>query len=107
MTINPQRLSQLTQQAQALQAEVANFQDTMSRTEVTGTAAGGDVAVSMTAVGDFLSVHLDPTLVEDCPVGEIEGLILAALRDAGSQLREYSAQRTGSLTTMLEGLRGR
>jgi len=106
MTNSPQRLSQLIQQAQALQAGVAGFQDTMSRTEVTGTAAGGDVAVSMTAAGDFLSVHLDPGLVEDGPVGELEGLILAALRDAMSQLRDYSAERTGSLITMLEGLRG-
>lgn len=107
MTINPQRVSQLMQQAQALQAEVANFQDTMSRTEITGTAAGGGVAVSMTAAGDFLSVHLDAGLVEDIPAGELEDLVLAALRDVASQLRDYAAQRTGSLTTMIEGLRGR
>jgi DNA-binding YbaB/EbfC family protein len=104
VTINQQQLNQLREQAEALQAEVANFQDAMGRTEVTGTAAGGGVAISLTAAGDFLAVHLDPDLVEDSAAGELEDLVLAALRDAAGQLRERAAERTSSLATLFEGL---
>ena len=105
MTINQKQLDQLRETAEALQAEVAGFQDAMGRTEVTGTAAGGGVAISLTAAGEFLSVHLDPELVEDSPAGELEDLVLAALRDAAGQLRERAAERTSSLSTMFEALR--
>lgn len=105
MGINQQQLNQLRQQAQAVQAEVATFQETLGRTEVTGTAAGGGVAVAMTAAGDFLSVHLDPAIVEESSAGELEAVVLAALRDAAGQLRERAAERTSSLATMIEALR--
>ena len=105
MAINQDRLNQFREQALNLQAEVANIQATMSATEVTGTAAGGEVAVTMTAAGDFLSVHLDPGLLEDSPADEIEDLVLAALRDASHQLKEFAAQRTGSISSVLDNLR--
>ncbi|GAA5179164.1 hypothetical protein GCM10023322_08340 [Rugosimonospora acidiphila] len=107
MAINREQLSQFMGRAQALQAEVANFQETMNRTEVTGTAAGGDVAVTVTAGGEFLSVHLDPALIDECEADELERLLLTALRDAAGQLRDRAAERTGPLTAALDGLRTR
>ena len=105
MSINQDRLNQLKEQALALQAEVGNIQATMAAIEVTGTAAGGEVAVTMNAAGDFLSVHLDPGLLEDSSADEVEDLFLAALRDASGQLKDFAAQRTGSISSVLDRLR--
>ncbi|WFE48811.1 YbaB/EbfC family nucleoid-associated protein [Micromonospora sp. WMMD1155] len=105
MSINQEQLNHLRQQALALQAEVANVQEAMNATEVTGVAADGQVTVTMTAAGEFLSVHLDPNVLEDNPADEVEALILAALRDATAQLKDHAAQRTGAISSVLDRLR--
>jgi DNA-binding YbaB/EbfC family protein len=105
MSINQDRLNQLKEQALSVQAEVMNIQATMGSTEVTGTAADGQVAVTMTAAGEFLSVHLDPGLLADGPADEVEDLVLAALRDASAQLKDFAAERSGSLSSLLDRLR--
>jgi hypothetical protein len=100
-----ERLSFVMQQAEVLQQQLASIQDSMGRTEVTGTAAGGAIAVSMTAAGEFLSVHLEPDLVDESQPDELESLVLAALRDAAAQLRDRAAERTAPLASMIESLR--
>jgi DNA-binding YbaB/EbfC family protein len=105
MSINQDRLNQLKAQALNLQAEVVNIQATLAATEVTGITAGGEVTVTMNAAGDFLSVHVDPGLLEDSPADEVEDLFLAALQDASNQLKDFAAQRTGSISTVLDRLR--
>lgn len=105
MSINQDRLGQLKEQALNLQAEVVNIQATLAATEVTGIASGGEVAVTMNAAGDFLSVHLDPGLLEDSSAAEVADLFLAALQDASGQLKDFAAQRTGSISSVLDRLR--
>jgi nucleoid-associated protein EbfC len=105
MSINQDQLNQLKEQALHLQAEMVNIQAALVAQEVTGVAAGGEVTVTMNAVGDFLSVHVDPGILEDCPADEVEDLLLAALRDASSQLKDFAAQRTSSMSAVLDSLR--
>jgi DNA-binding protein YbaB len=105
MSINQDRLNQFREQALNLQAEVGNIQAAMAATEVTGTTHDGQVTVTMNAAGDFLSVHVDPYLLEDNPAEEVEAAFLAALRDASAQLKDFAAQRTSSISTVLDRLR--
>ena len=105
MSFSQEQLNQLREQAQTFQEQMADIQTVLGRTEVTGIASDGAVAVSMTASGDFLSVHLDPVLVQESSAGELEELLLAALRDAAAQLRERAQERAGSLSAMLDSLR--
>jgi DNA-binding protein YbaB len=105
MSIDQDRLNQFKEQALALQTEVVNIQATMGATEVTGVAADGQVTVTMTAAGDFLDVHLDRGMLEDSPADEVEALVLAALQDASAQLKDFAAQRTGSISAVLDQLR--
>ncbi|WP_432990729.1 YbaB/EbfC family nucleoid-associated protein [Dactylosporangium sp. CA-233914] len=97
-------LSDFLERARALQGQVASLQETMLRTEVTGTAGGGVVAITMSAVGEFLSVHLDPETVASSMADELEDLVLAALRDAAEQLRRRADERIGALTDSLNDL---
>jgi nucleoid-associated protein EbfC len=104
MSINQEKLNQLREQALNLQASVVGIQAQMAATEVTGTATGGQVSVTMNAAGDFLSVYVDPDLLEDCPAHEVEAVFLAALQDASAQLKEFGAQRTASISSVLDNL---
>ncbi|MEU1362115.1 YbaB/EbfC family nucleoid-associated protein [Micromonospora zamorensis] len=97
-------LDRMLAQAQAVQEQMAAMRDRLSATEVTGTAANGAVRVSMTAAGTFTGVRLDPHLFADTNPEELEELMLAALQDAGTQLREMTEHRMGSLNEIFQSL---
>lgn len=97
-------LDQMLEQAKILQDQMASMRDRLSATEVTGTAANGAVRVTMTAAGHFSAVHLDPDLLADAGAAEVEELMLAALQDAGGQLREMTERRMGSLNDIFASL---
>ena len=81
-------LDRMLEQAQAVQEQMAAMRDRrLVPSEVTGTAANGALRVSMTAAGTFTAVHLNPNLFTDIDPEEMEELMLAALQDAGAQLR--------------------
>jgi nucleoid-associated protein EbfC len=87
---------------QALQDRLATLKDNLGETEVTGSAAGGAVAVTMTASGEFRGVRIDPELIgAETDAGDLEFLVLEALRSASAQLRELTSYRMRSLTEML------
>src|SRR3954462_1935388 len=104
MSINQDKLNALKEQALNLQASVVGIQAQMAATEVTGTSSGGQVSVTMNAVGDFLSVYVDPDLLEDCPAHEVEAVFLNALQDASAQLKEFGRQRTAGISSVLDNL---
>jgi DNA-binding protein YbaB len=104
MSINQEQLDQLREQALSLQANVVNIQAQMAATEVTGVAPGGQVSVTMNAVGDFLAVYVDPDLIAEAPADEVEQVFLAALRDASAQLKKRGAERTASISAVLDNL---
>lgn len=97
-------LGDFLQRARTLSDQVASVQGSLARTEVTGTAGDGAVAVTFTA-GEFLSVRLDPDTVRSSTVDELEDLVLAALRDGSARLREQAEQGLGSLSEALGALR--
>ncbi|WP_330466238.1 YbaB/EbfC family nucleoid-associated protein [Micromonospora zamorensis] len=97
-------LDRMLAQAQAVQEQMAAMRDRLSASEVTGTAANGAVRVSMTAAGTFTAVHLNPNLFTDIDPEEMEELMLAALQDAGAQLRDMTERRMGSLNEIFQSI---
>jgi DNA-binding YbaB/EbfC family protein len=91
------KLMQLQQQLQKAQADLAE-------TEVTGTAGGGLVAVTMTASGEFRSVKIDPKAVDPDDVETLEDLVLAAIHNAAEAGRAATEEKMGPLTAGLGGL---
>jgi DNA-binding YbaB/EbfC family protein len=63
---------------------------------VEGTAAGGSVAVSITASLEAVAVHIDPNLVDPADVTMLEDAVLAALRDALAQVRVVQQDLEGA-----------
>jgi hypothetical protein len=80
--------------------------DTNSR-KVTGTAAAGRVKVVVSGEYSFESVTIDPSVVDPNDLALLEDLLLAALRDATTQLKALRMQAMGGVVSeALGGLFG-
>ncbi|MFG1885213.1 YbaB/EbfC family nucleoid-associated protein [Micromonospora sp. NPDC049102] len=90
----------LLRQAQELQDQLVSVRDQMTVLEVTGTAGGGAVTVTMTPTGEVKGLHIDDEVVAGGRE-EVEETVLLALRDAAAQLREHATERMASLQDVL------
>jgi DNA-binding YbaB/EbfC family protein len=87
-----------------LQRQLAAAQQALAETEVTGTAGGGLVTVTMTASGEFRAIKIDPKAVDPDDVETLEDLVLAAVHNATEAGREMTEEKMGPLTGGLGGL---
>ncbi len=99
-------LRQLMKQAQKLQQEMADAQAELAEAELTGTAGGGLVTVTVKGTGEVAAVTIDPRAVDPDDVETLEDLVLAAVHNAAGAVRELAGQKLGRLTSGLRGLGG-
>lgn len=90
-------LGALISQAQAMQEQMEAAQEAQATVEVSGSAGGGKVEVTMTGAGAFLGVSIDPEVVDPQDVEILEDLVLAALRDAGAKVMELQTEAMGDV----------
>ena len=90
-------LMDTAQQLVAAQQQAANQ-------EVVGRAGGGKVEVAITGGGEFRRVTISPDVVDPDDVSLLEDLVLAALRDAMTQVNAAQASALGGFD--LGGLGG-
>lgn len=93
-------LSNLMKQAQAMQENLHRAQEELAKIEVTGTAGGGLVTVTMTCRHDVRSVRIDPSLMQD-DKEVLEDLIAAAVNDAVRKIERASQEKLQGLTSGL------
>jgi DNA-binding YbaB/EbfC family protein len=93
-------------QAQKMQQQMAEAQAELGAAEVTGTAGGGLVTVTMKGTGEVSTVKIDPTAVDPDDVETLEDLVLAAIHNAMEAVRELTEQKMGPLASGLGGLGG-
>ncbi len=89
-------LGNLMKQAQAMQEHLRRAQEELARVEVTGTAAGGLVSVTMTCRHDVKRVQLDASLLQD-DKEVLEDLIAAAVNDAVRKVDRTSQEKLAGL----------
>ena len=97
-------MQQIMKQAQKMQQQVAQAQAELAEAEVTGTAGGGLVTVTVTGLGEFKSVKIDPKAVDADDVETLEDLVLAALHTSAEAVRELTEAKMGPATGGLGGL---
>ena len=97
-------MQQLMKQAQKMQQQMAAAQAELVKAEVTGTAGGGLVTVTLNGAGDVLSVKIDPKSVDPDDVESLEDLVLAAIRDGVRQAQELAATTMGPVSGAMGGL---
>jgi DNA-binding YbaB/EbfC family protein len=97
-------MQQLMKQAQKMQQQLLEAQEQLGKTEVQGTAGGGLVTATVTGSGEVLAVKIDPKAVDPDDVESLEDLVVAAIRDAGTNAQELQQTTMGPLTGGLGGL---
>jgi hypothetical protein len=91
-------LGQMMRQAQEMQSKMAEIQEQLAATEVTGSAGGGMVQVTANGKGEMHAVKIDPALADPNEVAVLEDLIVAAANDARTKAEATSAERMRELT---------
>ena len=97
-------LQQLMKQAQKMQQRMAVAQAELAEAEVTGTAGGGLVTVTVSGAGEVKSVKIDPKVVDPDDVETLEDLVLAAVRNANEAVRALTEEKMGPVTGGMGGL---
>jgi DNA-binding YbaB/EbfC family protein len=90
-------LANLMKQAQAMQENMRKAQEELASTEVTGSAGGGLVTVTMTCRHDVRRVQLDDSLMSD-DREVVEDLIAAAVNDAVQKVEKVSQEKMSGLS---------
>jgi DNA-binding YbaB/EbfC family protein len=88
----------MMKQAQQMQQRMVEMQAELERLELSGSAGGGMVSLTLTGKGDLRKVSIDKALMDPNDVEVLEDLILAAFNDAKSKVEAHSAAEMSKLT---------
>ena len=97
-------MQQLMKQAQKMQEQMLQAQAQLAEQQVTGTAGGGLVTVTMSGAGEGVGLKIDPKAVDADDVDTLEDLVLAALRDAAQAASDLQTEQRGPVPGGLAGL---
>jgi len=89
-------LGNLMKQAQQMQENMRKAQEELAKIEVTGSAGGGLVEVTMTCRHDVRKINIDNSLMED-DKEMIEDLVAAAVNDAVRKVEEITKDKMGGM----------
>ena len=89
-------IAQLMQQAQKMQENMQRAQEELANVEVTGSAGGGMVTVTLTGRMECRKVRIDPGVITDAEM--TEDLVVAAFNDAVAKINAVSQEKMGAAT---------
>lgn len=89
-------IGNMMRQAQQMQENLKRVQEEIAALEVTGTAGGGMVSVTMSGRHEVRRVSVKPDLLSE-EREMVEDLIAAAINDAVSQVEREAAARMNSV----------
>ena len=102
-------MNALLQQAQQMQEQLQAAQERLADSTVDGSVAGGAVSVTLSGVGDLVSVAIKPGTVDGDDaesLADLSDLLVAAYRDAKARADEMAGQALGPLAGGLPGMPG-
>jgi nucleoid-associated protein EbfC len=97
-------MSALLAQAQQVQQQLMEAQESLANAEVHGQAGGGLVQVTVKGSGEVIGVAIDPKVVDPDDVDTLQDLVLGALHDAARQVAILAQSRLGPLASGLGDL---
>ncbi len=89
-------IAQLMQQAQKMQENMQRAQEELASLEVTGSAGGGMVSVTLTGRMECRGVKIDPSVLSDAEM--TEDLVVAAINDAVNKVNAESQAKMAGAT---------
>jgi nucleoid-associated protein EbfC len=97
-------MSALLAQAQQMQQQLMEAQESLAVAEVHGQAGGGLVQVTMKGSGEITAVAIDPKVVDPEDVETLQDLVVGAVKDAAQQVTLLAQGKLGPLAGGLGGL---
>jgi DNA-binding YbaB/EbfC family protein len=97
-------MSALLAQAQQVQQQLMEAQETLANAEVRGQAGGGLVQVTMKGSGEVIGVAIDPKVVNPDDIETLQDLVVGAVKDAAQQVTLLAQSKLGPLASGLGGL---
>jgi DNA-binding YbaB/EbfC family protein len=91
-------IQKMLQQAQRMQAKLAEKQAELSQKTVEASAGGGKVTVTANGAGDVLSIKIDPSVVDPEDVEMLEDLVLAGVKQAIEDGRKLAEDEMKKVT---------
>ncbi|MBP8908842.1 MAG: YbaB/EbfC family nucleoid-associated protein [Pseudoxanthomonas sp.] len=93
-------IAQLMQQAQKMQENLQRAQEELANLEVTGSAGGGMVSVTLTGTKECRKVRIDPSVLSDPEMAE--DLVAAAFNDASNKVDAESKTKMGAASAGMQ-----
>lgn len=90
-------MAKMMKAAQEMQGKLAELQEELARTVVTGEAGAGLVKARATAKGEVTGLDIDPSILVASEKEVVEDLILAAIHDAQLRAKDRSEQEMTKL----------
>ncbi|HIP82274.1 MAG TPA: YbaB/EbfC family nucleoid-associated protein [Desulfocapsa sulfexigens] len=91
-------MSSLMQQAQQMQAKMANIQEELKSKTATGTAGGGMVTVTANGKSEILSIEIEKEIISVDEKEILQDLITAATNDALRKVKAIGKEEMTKLT---------
>jgi DNA-binding YbaB/EbfC family protein len=89
-------IAQMMQQAQRMQDNLKRVQEELAVLEVTGSAGGNLVSITITGKMEVRRVKIEPSALADAEM--LEDLVTAAMNDAVNKANEESQRRMSAAT---------
>lgn len=99
----PGNMNNLMKQAQRMQRQMEEAQKQLEEQEITATAGGGAVEVTVTGKREVTKVKLAEEVVDPDDIEMLEDLIMAATNEALRKVEEASQQQMSQITGGLGG----
>lgn len=99
----PGNMNNLMKQAQKMQKQMEEAQAQLDELEITATAGGGAVEVTVTGKHEVTKVKLSEEVVDPEDIEMLEDLIVAATNEALRKVDEASQQSMSKITGGLGG----
>jgi DNA-binding YbaB/EbfC family protein len=90
-------LGQLMKQAQEMQTKMAEMQQRLADTEITGQSAAGMVTVTLNGKGEMRRIKVDSSLIDPAEAEVLEDLIVAAHNDARAKVDEFMKEESSKM----------
>ena len=100
----PGNMNNLMKQAQKMQRQMEEATKELEEKEMTATAGGGVVEVTVSGKKEVTKIKIDPEAVDPEDVEMLEDLLMAAVNEALRKIEDYSQQSMNKITGGLNGL---
>ena len=90
-------MNKLMQQAQQMQAQMAQAQEQLANETVEATAGGGLVTVKATGTGEIVEIKIDPKAIDPDDPEMLEDVVLAAVNEALRAAQDLAQSKLGGL----------